>query len=120
MNRAGNDPIVNIIFRNTDHSDALEHKIRDRIDKLSHMRRDIVSCHVVIEMHHRHHQQGNHFHVLVDVAIPGQELLTYNQSDKNKFYSDPFVAVRDAFDAMDRKLRDVTERQRGQIKTHQV
>ena len=112
MNAAATDPIINIIFRNTQHSDAVVHKIRDRIDKLRHFHAGIVSCYVVVEMHHRHHQQGNHFHVLVDITVPGQELLTYNQPDKNKFYSDVFAAVRDAFDAMDRKLRAVTERQK--------
>lgn len=62
-------------------------------------------------MHHRHHQHGNHFHVLVDVNVPGHELLTYNQPDKNKLYSDVYVSIRDAFDAMDRKLIALAQRQ---------
>ncbi len=104
-------PTSNIQFRNLDHSEAIEKRIREHISKLNQHFGEINSCHVVVEMHHRHHQHGNHFHVLVDVNVPGHELLTYNQPDKNKLYSDVYVAIRDAFDAMDRKLIALAQRQ---------
>ncbi len=104
-------PTSNIQFRNLDHSEAIEKRIREHISKLNQHFGEINSCHVVVEMHHRHHQHGNHFHVLVNVNVSGHELLTYNQPGKNKFYSDVYVAIRDAFDAMDRKLIALAQRQ---------
>ena len=88
-----------------------QERIREHISKLNQHFGEINSCHVVVEMHHRHHQHGNHFHVLVDVNVPGHELLIYNQPDKNKLYSDVYVSIRDAFDAMDRKLIALAQRQ---------
>ena len=71
---------LEIVFRNLEPSDAIEAKVRERADKLDSFYPDIMSCRVVIEADHKHHHKGNLYHVVVDVTVPGAELLANRQS----------------------------------------
>jgi len=50
--------------------------------------------------------------------VPGGELVANREPDEHHAYSDVYVAIRDAFDAMRRQLEDYARRQRGQVKEH--
>lgn len=41
-------PTINIQFRNLDHSEAIEKRIREQISKLNQHFGEINSCHVVV------------------------------------------------------------------------
>ena len=111
---------LQIIFRNLRKSPAVEEKVRERAEKLDQFHQRITSCRVAVELLHKHHRQGNHFHVRVDVTVPGEELVVTRESDEHHAYTDVFVAVRDAFDTMERLLEDYGRRQRRQVKAHDV
>jgi len=111
---------LQITFRHLDHLPVIEDKIRERADKLDRFFGDIISCSVVVELLHRHHQQGNHYHVRVDVTVPGEELVASREPDKHQAYVDVYVAIRDAFDAMGRLLEDYVHRMRRQVKAHET
>ena len=105
---------LQITFRNLDRSEALEAAVRDHAQKLERFHDGIIGCRVVLEELHRHHRQGNHYHVRVDVTVHGAELVANREPDENHGYTDVYVAVRDAFEAMRRQLEDLTGRdQRG-------
>ena len=87
---------LQVIFRHLDVSEALEAKVREKIDKLGQFYPSIDSCRVVIEQLHKHHHQGNHFRVLIDLKVPGHELLAGREPDQNAAYTDAHVALRDA------------------------
>lgn len=108
-----------ITFRNMHPSEAVEAAVRDRVARLDRLFPNLTSCRVMIEEHHRHHQQGNLFHVRVDVTAPGHELVSGRESDANHAHEDIYVAVRDAFDAMDRQVENLAQVMRGDVKTHQ-
>jgi ribosome-associated translation inhibitor RaiA len=110
---------LQVIFRKLDTSDAVEARVRDKVDKLGHFYPSINSCRVAIEQLHRHHQQGNHFHVRIDLKVPGHELVAGREPDENHAYSDVYVALRDAFDAMRRQLEDLVRHQQGHVKHHE-
>jgi len=60
---------------------------------------------VVISAPHRHHNQGKVFHVNILLNLPGRETLVVNhEPEKNKGHEDAFVAIRDAFQSMEREL----------------
>ncbi|HSQ02755.1 MAG TPA: HPF/RaiA family ribosome-associated protein [Burkholderiales bacterium] len=111
---------LQIIFRNLGKSPAVEDKVRERAEKLDQFHQRIMSCRVAVELLHKHHRRGNHFHVRIDVTVPGEELVVTRESDEHHEYTDVFVAVRDAFDTMERLLEDYAHRQRREVKAHEV
>ena len=110
---------LQISFRNLDKSEALETKIREKVEKLGQFYPSINSCRVVVEQLHKHHHQGNHFHVRMDLKVPGHELIAGREPDLNHAYTDVYVALRDATHAMRRQLEDLLRRQQGHVKHHE-
>jgi ribosome-associated translation inhibitor RaiA/cold shock CspA family protein len=111
---------LQITFRNFERSPAVEAKVHERAEKLEHLFGDIMSCHVAVELLHKHHQKGNHYHVRIDVTVPGDELVASREAGEHHAYTDVYVALRDAFDTMGRLLEDYARRMRREVKTHEV
>lgn len=108
-----------IVFRNMAPSDAIEAAIRERTDKLGRFHEHIMSCRVVVELHHRHHHQGNLYHVRVDLKVPGEEIVASREPAEHHAHEDVYVAIRDAFDSVRRQLEDYIRRRRGVVKAHE-
>lgn len=96
---------VEISFRNLDPSDFIEARVRERVDRLDQLSDRITSVHVTIEAPHKHHQKGNKFEVKLEVRLPGTELLVNNKPGDVNAHEDVYVAIRDAFGAMERRIR---------------
>ncbi len=111
---------IEITFRQMEPSEALEAKIREKVFGLEQFYDRIMSCHVVVEMSHRNHHQGNLFHVRIDLRVPGKELVVSRDPKHNHAHEDPYVAVRDAFEAMKRQLKSFVRVQRQEVKTHEA
>ncbi|MBI4195422.1 MAG: HPF/RaiA family ribosome-associated protein [Betaproteobacteria bacterium] len=111
---------LQVTFRGLVHSEAVEAKIRERAAKLENYYDRIMGCRVTVEAEHRHHRRGNHYQVRIDVTVPGGELVASREPDEHHSYSDVYVAIRDAFDAMRRQLEDYARRRRGQVKEHET
>ncbi len=109
-----------ITFQNMEPSDAMEQNIRERAQKLDQFYDRIMSCRVMVEAQHRHHRQGNVFHVRIDLTVPGRELVVSRDPGKDHAHEDVYVAIRDAFDAARRQLEDFGRRQRSEVKAHEV
>jgi ribosomal subunit interface protein len=104
---------LQITIRDIPPSEALEAHIRDKAQKLDSFFEHIISCRVVVEMPHRHHNQGKQFNVRVDLGVPGNEIVV-----NRDHHEDVYVALRDAFDATKRQLEDYVRRMRRETKTH--
>jgi ribosomal subunit interface protein len=96
---------LEISFKNLDRSEVLEADIGTRVDKLEQLFDGITSCHVHIEAPHRHHRKGNRYEVRLEVRVPGTELVVANQPGDVNAHEDAHVAIRDAFNAMERQLK---------------
>jgi ribosomal subunit interface protein len=110
---------LQISFREMDPSAAVEAKIRERAGKLDRYYDRIMSCRVVDEAPHRRHHQGKLYHVRVDVTVPQGELVVSREPVDHHAHEDVYVAIRDAFDATQRRLANYARRQRGDIKMHE-
>jgi len=110
---------LQISLRNLDRSEALEAKIREKVQKLGQFYPSINSCRVVVEQLHKHHRQGNHFHIRIDLKVPGHELIAGREPDLNRAYTDVYVSLRDTFKAMRRQLEDLVRHQKGLVKHHE-
>jgi ribosomal subunit interface protein len=102
-----------ITLKNVPHSDAVEAKIREKMEKLNQFSERIMSCRVTVEESQRRHHQGKLFSVRIDITVPGKELVVNRVEDE-----DCYVAIRNAFDAAKRQLEEHKRAQRGDVKTH--
>ncbi len=107
---------LQITFSDMPQSDAVEADIRRHAEKLDLFSDQIMSCRVTVTAPGRHKHQGKHFAVHLDLKVKGGEIASTRQHE----HEDVYVAIRDAFDAVRRRLEDHTRRQRGQTKPHQL
>jgi ribosomal subunit interface protein len=107
-----------IIWQNLSPSDKIETKIHKHIAKLEKFSDRLSDCHVVIEVPHRHHHQGNIYHVQIKLNVPGKELIVNRQPSAQQAHEDLDVAIRDAFENAERQLKEYTQQRRGDVKTH--
>ena len=96
-----------------------EKRIRQRVEKLERLFPRIISCHVVAEEAHQSHHKGKLYSVHVNVAVPGGEIVANREHHDRRDHEDFYVAMRDAFDALERQLRSRAERRRGEFKSHE-
>ena len=127
---------LQITIRGIEHSDDLQAHIRSKAEKLDEFFEHVTSCRVVVELPHKHHQQGKQFNVRLDIGVPGSEIVVNHQpslhghgvdlKEERHFkgmelegpYKDFYVAVNDAFKTLRRQLQDYVRRHRNEIKIH--
>lgn len=111
---------LQIRFHNLPPSDAVEANVRKRAERLERYCDEIISCRVTIDAPHKHHHQGNLYHVTIDVRTPGDESVASRAPAQRHAHEDVYVAIRDAFDAVLRQLQDQLQQKRGQVKRHDM
>lgn len=100
---------LQIIFHGMEASPALEAAAEKKALKLDEFHPGIMSCRVVVEQAQKHQHQGRPFQVRIDVSLPGRELCVNRVQ-----HDDAYVALRDAFDDMKRRI--VEARRAGEVK----
>jgi cold shock CspA family protein/ribosome-associated translation inhibitor RaiA len=129
---------IQITCRNLTPTEELESMVRERAARLDAFCRSIMACRVAIEVPHRHHQEGNRYHVRIDLTVPGEEIVVTHEpslysslqdlgieevtkdTDVDAVHKHVQVAVREAFDVARRRLQDYARRQRGAVKAHEA
>lgn len=110
---------LQITFRDMEHSDAVEAAIREKAAKLEQFYDQIMSCRVVVEAPHAHQHKGRLFQIRIDLTVPeGELLVNHEHHHQDHSHEDVYVALRDAFNAMQRQLQDHVRQRRGKIKQH--
>ena len=128
-----------VTFRGLDVSDALEADIHERVAWLEQFYAGIVRCRVLVELPHRHRHDGRHFHVRVELTVPGADPIVvshepslhgrlkdvedpahHKESDIESVHRYAHVAVSQAFDVARRRLEDIAREQRGTVKAHEA
>jgi ribosomal subunit interface protein len=103
---------IQITFRDMDHSGALEQLVRERARKLETLSAKIMGCRVALEAPHRHsHQADGRYHVRIDLTVPGDEIVLSHTSGE-----DMYVAVNQAFQGAQRRLKEHFGRRRVQAR----
>lgn len=106
---------LQVTFRDMPRSDAVEAEIRRRAEKLEEFCDRIMSCRVTVETPAAHRHQGKLFSVHIDLKVPGEEIASTRRHE----HEDVYVAIRDGFAAVQRRLEDFVRRTRGDIKRHE-
>lgn len=110
---------LEITFKDIDPSSFIESRVRERADRLERFHRAISRCHVAIEAPHRHGRKGTIYSVHITVHVPGAEVVVNRSHGQDHAHEDVYVAIRDSFDAMERRLEDHARRLRGDVKSHE-
>jgi ribosomal subunit interface protein len=104
---------VHIQFNGMMPSAALEAFALEHAYKLDQFSTDLMSCRVSIDLEHKHQQHGRHYGVRIDLTLPAHELVVSRIRNE-----DAYVAVRDAFERMQRQLEEAVRKRRGSVKQH--
>ena len=107
MNETSEFP-VRVAIKDIPQSDAIEAKIREKAGKLGRYCDRLTSCDVTVDSPERRHHKGKLYNVHVRMHVPGEELVVSREPSE-----DPYVAIRDAFEAAKRQLDEYTARRRG-------
>ncbi len=107
---------LQVTFRGFPHSEAMENRIREKVQKLERYYDKITSCRVMVERTHHKHHKGDLYHVRIDLTVPGKEIVISREHHDNHAYEDAYVAIRDAFQAAARQLEEYARIQRGEVK----
>ena len=95
-------------------TESIRDAIQERAGKLDSLYDKIISCRVVVDIPHQHKNTGILYNAQIDLTIPGRELVVTNEP-----HEDLYVAINDAFDAMERQLKEQESKIRGHIKHHE-
>lgn len=128
---------VQITFRNIEHSDRIEAKVRREVARLERFYSPIMSCRIILEAPEHRRKHGELRHVRIDLGVPGGELVVKSEpalhssvpegtrkTTKQLEVDTPHkwieVAIRDAFRSARRQLEDYARQQRGDVKSHET
>src|SRR5258708_1238843 len=106
---------LQITFRDMPTSEFIKAKIEQKAHKLEHFFDKIISCREVFEEPQKKKHNGKLYNVRIDVSVPGEEIFVNRQKGENCY-----VALRDAFDAVQRKLKSHSSILRGDVKVHEL
>jgi putative sigma-54 modulation protein len=109
---------LQIVCRGFHCSESIDAKVRSKVDKLEELYGNITSCRVVIDSPHHHQHRGNTYRISIAVAVPNGEVVVDHAGGDDPSHEDVYVTLRDAFDAMGRRLKAWTQRRRGDVKNH--
>lgn len=106
-----------ITFQGIAPSDAITAKVEERIAKLEAMCPELHKCHVWVRAPNKKHKATQY---LIDISaeLPGQTLAVTRHPGDDNAHTDVYVAIRDAFNAMERKLRKWSDTHKGRPETH--
>ena len=112
---------LEIVFEDMEPSEFVERHIRAAADKLERYFDRITGMRVILAQSHHRHQKGNLYDVRIVISIPGYKDVVVNRSPGiNDTHEDPYVTIRDAFNAARRQLEDRVRIMHGKIKTHET
>lgn len=110
---------LQITFKGVEPSPALEARIREKAAKLGRFADRIQRCRVTVDLPHRHRHKGRLWRIRIELVLPRGRIVIAREGPEDHAHEDPFVAVRDAFDAAVRRLEDHQRRLDGRVKHHE-
>ncbi len=107
---------LEIRFQQMDPSPAVEARIREKVEALERVAPRLTSCRVVVEKEDRHQTKGNLYRVRLDISVPGKGIAVSRAGPQDHAHEDVYVAIRDAFAAAQRQLKERSRIVAGTVK----
>jgi ribosome-associated translation inhibitor RaiA len=112
---------LEIAFRDLDPSDFVRNLVEERVERLERFYPRIIGCRVVIEAPHRSAEGHDPpLGISVEVDIPGRpRIVARDVEAQRSVKGDHLSAINRAFEAVERQLEELGDKQRGEIKRHE-
>ena len=108
---------IDITFRGMESSEFVSARAREYAQDLMDHAPEIVGVRIVIEAPTAHHNHGQPFHVRLNVAIPGNDIVVDREPGRGeKAHEDVYVALNDAFQTARRQLDERTRKRREEAR----
>ncbi len=104
---------LQIKFRHMEPSAIVEARIRERCLKLQRFVEYITSCRVIIDAQYGQQHKAGLYRVIIDITLPGAEIVTSHHSEQDHAHENVNVAIQDAFDMARRQLEGYVRQQRA-------
>ena len=112
---------LEISYRGVESNEFIEELIRSQVAKLERICSYITSCSVALEQTQEAQSLGNPFRVRIQVGVPpGHKLVVRREPSGGDLHEPLPKVMREAFEAMRRRIQSLVERQRAEVKTHPV
>ncbi len=109
---------LRIQFKDVAPSQAIEIKVREKVQKLEQYYDRITGCRVTLGSSANRHHKGKNYWVHVAIDVPGRELVINHEHGAEETNGDIYIAMRDAFAAARKQLEHFARRERGNDKRH--
>lgn len=110
---------LELTFDGVDKQPWIEDLVRRRVDKLERFHDRITGCRVAIEQPHKSATSGNPHRVRIDLTVPpGHELVVSKGPGDGELNEALRTILTRAFDAAERQLKELADKQRREVKTH--
>ena len=110
---------LEISYRGVKKTGWTENLIREKAAKLDQVCDHLTSCRVAVEKTQQHQRFGSPYRVRIDMKVPpSHELVVRREPSEGDIHHELPQVIREAFDVARRQLRELAERQRGEVKSH--
>ena len=99
-------PAVDVVYRDLESSAALNETISKKLEKLNRFTDQIIHSRVVLDTPHNHKHKGKQFRASIELDIKGHPIAITQDNESIH------LAVRDAFNTAERKVKQITAKQR--------
>lgn len=111
---------LEISYRDFPEPIMAQQRIQDRVAKLERLFPRIQALRVVSEKIQHSKHKGMLYHFTLDASLPGGEVTIDKPHADKDSHEDFFVAMRDAFNAMESRLHTFAEKKNNNVKHHDV
>ncbi len=97
---------LQITYRDIDPSDAIEARLRERVTRLNKFAKRATGLQVTVAAPHHHGQKGQLYQFTLELHLPREDIIIRQGDTPNHAHEDVYVAMRDAFAALERRIHD--------------
>lgn len=110
---------LELAFKDVPKTDGTEELIREKVAKLERICDYMISCRIIIEKRQAHQERGNQYRMRIEVKVPpGHHLIARQEASEGDMHDPLNIVIRKVFSAMENQLRELTEKQRRDVKKH--
>lgn len=110
---------IELSFRGVDHDEVLEQMIYAHAESLDRIHPKITSCRITVEKPQEHMKSGRPWRVRLDITVPhGNEIVIRKEPGKGNLHEPLSAVISSAFDAAERSLLELKEKQRRDVKVN--
>ena len=104
---------LEISFNDIEKTPQLESLIREKTERLEKFSDEIISCQMDVAQPHAHQNSGSGYRVRIELRVPPKDsLVAHEHSSHGNIHDTVETVVNRAFDAVERQLKEHTERLR--------